>query len=799
VGYADCAIVDGTVEVYLAQASTTVGFRFGNFEVRVKEQTLKRNGHSVAIQPLPFQMLVLLLENAGELVSREQLCGRLWDGETTVDFDNGLHVAAAKLREALRETAARPKYFRRVSGKGYQFIAVVEPILRIPPAEIPSPPPSLSEVAPPSAPEANSGSESHSRLPLIVALVALAIALVAAALWFWYRHVNTPIVSGLDKVALGGFANATGDPGLDGSLTFPFQRAMQESPYLHFVSFSPQSKATADGAANPQEELADCRAQQAQILLTGQVTARMQEFTVHLYEWKCANGHLLTHQTSVAGSPKDILSAIGTAAVKLRRRMGEPEGTLKRFNASITEGTTNSPAALRAMSLGYEKLSQGQSEEATQYFKVATDLDPDFALAYARLGALAGNRGALGLAQRYFTKAFQLRDRTTDRERLNIIGQYYTQVTGDSLQATQTYQLWSSFYPYDARPDNNLAFLYITIGQPEKAVELAEKAVQLEPENKIIYTTLAHAYQANGNFPKLDPLCKDTWLDQNDNASFHHVCFLAAFARGDQAGMAYQLRPIHGDATNIQLLEDKAWAANYRGEMEQADRLFLQAEQDADASGIDGLHADILVDQAIQEADLGMPSRARTAADRAIKQNPDSKRDLALAALVHARTGDLAEAAQLAAKAAAEAPDDTVINHVILACVRSSIELAHDDPAAAVQALDETRPYDFGSDLFLAPGYYRGLAYAREHRWNEAAAEFQRVIDHGYAFPTSPYLALSHLELARVSSVSSDLPAADREISFLRSLWARADSSYPPLLTLNAGFASKSHFDGSHR
>jgi DNA-binding winged helix-turn-helix (wHTH) protein/tetratricopeptide (TPR) repeat protein len=787
----------------LAQAPQIVGFRFGNFEVRVTEQTLKRNGHSVSIQPLPFEMLVLLLEHAGELVTREQLCDRLWDGETTVDFNNGLHVAAAKLREAIRETAARPKYFRTVSGKGYQFIAPAEPILRVPTVEVSPQPPAISVDAPVSVPEANSFPVSRARKPrwmsLVQALGLLAIALIATAWWIWYHQENTPTVSGLDKVLLGGFANATGSPDLNGSFTFPFQRAMQESPYLHFVSFNTGSKAAADSAANPQEELADCRAQQAQILLTGQVTMRMQEFTVHLYEWKCANGHLLAHQTSSARSPREILSAIDTSAIELRRRMGEPEGTLKRFNASIAEGTTNSPAALRALSLGYQKMSEGQSEEATQYFKVATDLDPNFALAYARLGALSENRGALGLAQGYFTKAFQLRDRTTDRERLNIIGQYYTEVTGDSVQAIQTYQLWSSLYPYDARPDNNLAFLYITLGQPEKALELATKAAQLEPQNKIIYTTLAHAYQATGNFAKLDPLCKDTWLDQNDNASFHHVCFLAAFARGDQAAMEYQLRPVHGAATNVQLLEDTAWAANYGGEMHEADRLFLQAEKDADSSGIEGLRGDILIDEAVQEADLGMPDRARADADSALKQNPSSKRDLALAALVHARTGDLSGAARLAARAAADAPDDTVINHVILACVRSSIDLAQNDPSAAVQALEETRPYDFSSDLFLAPGYYRGLAYAREHQWKEAAAEFQRVIDHETAYPISPYLVLSRLELARALTVEGDLLTASRGISALRKIWRHADPSFRPLQTMNASFQSISHSPGTQR
>ncbi len=754
----------------MTQASPRIGFRFANFEVRVKEQTLKRNGHSVPIQPLPFQMLVLLLENAGELVTGEQLCNRLWDGETTVDFNNGLHVAAAKLREALRETAARPKYFRRVSGKGYQFIAAVEPILRAPTAELAPLPISVPASDPQSEPEPTPAStglpRTRRRWAVVPVLGTLAVALIATALWFWSRKVNSPVVTGLDKVALGGFANATGNPDLDGGFTFPFQQAMQQSPYLHFVSFSPRAKAAegvvAESAANPQQELADCRAQQAQILLTGQVTLRMSQFTVHLYEWKCANGHLLTHQTSSAGSPKDILAAMDAAAIELRRRMGEPESTLKRFNASIAEGTTSSPAALRAMSLGYEKMSQGQSEEATQDFKVAIDLDPEFALAYARLGALAGNQGALGLAQQYFTKAFQLRDRATDRERLNIIGQYYRGVTGDAPQAIQTYRLWSSLYPYDARPDNNLAFLYITIGQPEKAIALAAKAIQLEPENKILYTTLAHAYQATGNFAKLDPICKDSWLDQNDNASFHHVCFLVAFARGDQAAMNYQLRPTHGAATRVQLLEDTAWAANYRGETQQAQQLFFQAQQAADASGIEGLRGDILIDQAIQEADLAMPDRARTDADKALKDNPNSKRDVALAALVHARIGDLPQAAALAAKAAAGAPNDTVIQHVILACVRSTIALAHNDPGAAVQALEETRPYDFSSDLFLAPGYYRGLAYAHEHRWKEATAEFQRVIDHGYAFPTSPYLHLSRLELDRRAPVSVELSTTNR-------------------------------------
>ena len=323
------------MEVPLTRVLPVLCFRFGPFEAHVKDELLLRNGERVPLQRLPFQMLLLLLERAGELVTKDELRDRLWTETTNVEFTNSLQVAAAKLREALGESVANPVYFKTVSRKGYQFIAEAIPVLGAPVERIAGSP--VTELLAKTAPR-----QSPSKR-IRVAFVCFLSAAVASGAWVWYRHVNTPAVRSGDTVLLGSFTNSTGLPELDGVFTSAFHRAMQESPYLRFLRQPVAQGVSPADPAHPgvlKQELAFCRQQQADILLTADLNRNGQSFRVKVSEWKCINGHLLTEKADTATSEKDILSALDVATISLRRAMGEHEETLKRFSVSMQQATT---------------------------------------------------------------------------------------------------------------------------------------------------------------------------------------------------------------------------------------------------------------------------------------------------------------------------------------------------------------------------------------------------------------------------------------------------------------------------
>jgi DNA-binding winged helix-turn-helix (wHTH) protein/tetratricopeptide (TPR) repeat protein len=762
------------MEAASASHSHVVCFRFGPFEARLNDEVLLRHGEPVPIQRLPFQMLLLLLERAGELVTKEELRDRLWTETTNVEFTNGLQVAAAKLREALGESAASPIYFKTVSRRGYQFIAQATPVLGAP----------LERTA------ASPADETFRRVvrPRWVSLRpvygCILLAAVAAGVWTVYRQRHSPKVNSGDTVLLGNFANATGIPELDGVFTSAFHRAMLESPYLRFLRAGNTEFAAAAHPDTLQQELGICRQQQADVLLTAELSRQGQTFRVKVSEWKCSNGRLLTEKLATATAEKDILSAIDTATTSLRRAMGEHEETLKRFSVPMQQATTSSIAALRAFTLGDLKRSEGETDEAFQDYKLATDLDPEFALAYARLGALATSNEDFSRADQYISAAFKLRNRTTDSERLYLAAQYYTSVTGDIDQAVEAYQVWRGLYPYDAIPDNNLAYLYMKLGDPVKAVDLARQAVQLQPGSKPAYATLAQAYQRTGDTNDLNPICRSTMREQNDIPAFHMACFFSAFEQADQAGMQFELHTPHGSLADIAMLETEAALNVYYGHAQKASALFTESKNAARKAGNAGFFAALLNDIALEEAEVGLSQQAKQDAEDAILEDPGNALVRAYSALALARIGDIQRAETLAHEAAAQSPANTIIVHSILPCVQSSIRLSRNDPAGAVLTLEPTRRLDFSFFLALAPAYYRGLAYERNHQLKEAAAEFQRVIDHRVIYPTSPYVLLSRLELGRTLLMMGSRDLAERQLSDLHTVWATADSTFPPLRLL---------------
>lgn len=767
------------------------GYRFDRFEVWPRNGLLLRDQKRIRIEELPLQLLLVLLESPGEVVSKETLRSRLWSDRIFGELDNGLHVAAAKLREALGEKAGAARYIETIRGRGYRFNGKVEPVSNSASAKAPdivasnagaaldSAPPDISEL--PSRQEsiqAEVRARVHPRR--VGALSLLLLFVVTAAALFFYRHQRSPLVSGSDEVVLGGFTNDSGDDSYNG-LGHAFRVKLEESPYLNLMPGQNLLQLVPEPAsASLRQLLKGCASLGGKVLITGAIMARPPGYEITTAARNCADGSLLTSQTAKAGSRETVLAALDQATDQLRKRLGEPGASLERFNVPLAQATTSSLAALRAFTLGEEKRANGQEFEAIHDYKLAVDLDPQFALAYARLGTIYSNAAEMTQSSFYYQKAFDLREHTTDRERLYIAAHYYS-ISGQIRRTIEAYELWRSLYPRDSSPYGNLAIQYLDLGQPEKAASVARTAAQLDAASSLSQATLARVYLETGEQGQLRTLCSNAQGRKGDSAMLHASCFLLAFLQNDEAAMEAQIRWSRGNTAESELLDDVAWVAMYQGKLNSGRRLFAQARRAALAQGFSELAATVDVDEATLEAEFGYAREAHTLSLDALRLAPDNVNIQALAALALGRSGDTALAESTAAKAAAQAPLDTILNDAELPSIQAAIQMQKGDPQAAIQALERARPYDACSALALAPAYYRGLAYQNAGHTDKAAAEYRSVLEHRAMVPDSPYIPLAALQLSRALRRLGDSAGAAKAEREVEEAWLHADPDFLPL------------------
>jgi eukaryotic-like serine/threonine-protein kinase len=749
--------------------------------------------------------LLVLLESPGEVVSKETLRSRLWSGRVFGELDSSLHVAAAKLREALGEKAGAAQYIETIRRRGYSFKGTVEQIFS------PAPTPASGvaagiasteagaahSVTPPENPqlpipqELEQAPQESEQTPkpaigllrkhsiMVGALSLLLLFIVAACTLLFYQHRRNPLTGGSGRVVLGGFINNSGDDSFSG-LGRIFRVKLEESPFLNLIpDQSFQRLIPTPTSASPEQLLKGCASLDGKVLITGAITGRPPGYEITIAARNCSNGDLVTSQRVQAASRETVLAALDQATNQMRKSLGESDASLQRFNMPLAQATTSSLAALRAFTLGEEKRANGQEFEAIPDYKLAVDLDPQFALAYARLGTIYSNAAELTQSKDYYQKAFDLREHTTDHERLYIAAHYYS-ISGQAQRTIEAYNLWRSLYPRDSSPYENLALEYLDLGRPEETLSIAQTAVQLDPASSLSQQVLARVYIETGKQEQLRALCRNMLGGKGDSAMLHQSCFLLAFLQNDEAAMQEHIRWMRGNAAESELLDDVARVAMYQGKISSGRKLFARARGIALAQGFSELAATIDVDEAILEADLSYPREARALSIDALRRTSDNVSILALAALALGRSGDTTLAESTAAKAAAQAPLDTILNDAELPSIRAVIQLQKHNPQAAIQALEPVRPYDTCSVLALAPAYYRGLAEQDAGYPDKAATEFRSVLDHRALEPDSSYIPLAALQLGKVLRRSGDSAGAAKAERQVEDAWKHADPGFPP-------------------
>ena len=766
-----------------APAGTT--YEFGPFELNAVSGELWKQGRRVKLQEQPFRLLVILLENAGQIVTREQIQNRIWEGNTFVDFDSSLRVAVRKLREALGDDADNPRYIETIPKRGYRFLAPAprneNPIRR----EV--------EISP-AATAVPAASARPRRWAWTIALLLILIASGAGA--FLFLAHGKRVFTAKDTVVLADFTNATGDPVFDGTLRQGLAVQLEQSPFLSLISDERMQQVLRmmgqppDARLDPQTAREVCERTSSTAVLYGSIARLGSKYVLGLRAKDCRSGDVLAEEQVQADRKEDLLNALDQIASKFRTRVGESLSTVRKYDTPLAEATTPSLDALKAYSAGLKMSSSLSSAAALPLFKHAISLDPKFAMAYAIQGHTYGEIGESDLSAESMSKAYQLQDRASDREKFFLTASYDFRVTGNLEKAEQTCLAWAQAYPRDVNPPAFLSgVIYPAFGKYEKTVEEAGKAVEIDPDFALGYSNLAFA---NVFLDRLEQAEKTLQLASARKLEASDALILPydiAFLKDDQAGMEREAARTQAKSeSEAQSWYYQAFAMAYSGHMQTARMMATRATDMAQQAGQPERAALWRTGSALLEAFFANPSNARMKTKAALDLSRDREVEYG-AALAFALAGDTTQTQTLANDLQKRFGEDTAVKFSYLPTLRALLSLNNGAPSRAVEVLQIAAPYDLGAPrssyhgIFgpLYPVYFRGQAFLAAHQGAQAAAEFQKILDHRGIVVSDPIGALARLQLGRAFVLLGDKAKAKTAYQNFLTLWKNADPDIPVL------------------
>jgi serine/threonine protein kinase/Flp pilus assembly protein TadD len=613
-----------------------------------------------------------------------------------------------------------------------------------------------------------------------ISLTVLVIA-VAASMFFYFHRASA--LTEKDTILVADFVNTTGDAVFDGALKQGLAVQLTQSPFLNIfpdarvrqtlrlMGRSPDDRVTKDLA----REI--CQRQGLKAFLSGSISNLGSSYVISLEAVNGQSGEEMAREQVEAGSKEEVLRSLSTAATKMRERLGESLQSIQKFDAPL-EVTTSSLEALKAFSLGYEQGVKGKFLEGIPSFKRAVELDPNFASAYGQLSIMYANTNQPVLAAEYAGKAFALRDRVSELERLRISSFYYTFVTGEVDRAIEVLDLYKQTYPRDWRAPNNLSDRYFVTGQFEKAAEAAREALRINPNNAVGYENLGQAFMGLSRFAEAKEVYDQALQQKIDATDFHSALYQIAFVSGDAAAMQQEVewaagKPDEYVAFNWQT-QTAAFAGHYRHSQEFSRRAVdLAVRNDAKE-----VAARYKAEAALRGAVFGQCQHTKedVAQALALERNTVS---LVRSGLALALCGGAGQAQPLVDELTKSYPKDTLINSLWLPVIRAAIELNRNNPGQAIQLLETTRRYEAAAEFW--PMYVRGQAYLRQQEGAKAAGEFQTILDHRGQAPVSVLYPLAQLGLARAAGLANDTVKSRKAYQDLLAIWKDADSDIPIL------------------
>ena len=631
---------------------------------------------------------------------------------------------------------------------------------------------------------------------------AAALAAIAAGGYFYF-HRAAPLTD-KDTIVLADFANTTGDAVFDDTLKQALAIQLEQSPFLSLVSEERIQQTLhlmsqpADARLTPKIARELCQRAESTAVLEGSIASLGSQYVLGLRAVNCRTGDSLAQEQARADGKERVLKALDEAAAKLRGKLGESLSTVEKFATPVEQATTSSLEALKAFGLGETQKARAAEVAAIPFYQHAIELDPNFALAYGRLGAIYSNLGEVDPAIRYARRAFELRERTSEREKLYIAYQYYGIATGDKDKGTQTLELWKETYPRDWYPYNGLCLEYEDTGRFDKAVEEGLEAVRLNPNHFVPYQNLGWAYVGLNRWDDAKAVFESLIAHKADGTVTHSILYEIAFVQGDAPAMERQAAWARGRSDEYSMVSTEAAAAFFQGKLKVGRELNRRSIEMARQHKLDEAAAGQMASGAAVEAEFGNDGLVREQAATALRLSP-GRGVVESAAVALALSGNANQAQVLAQELVRRFPLDQFVRSIWLPTIGAAIELDRKNPARAVELLRAAAPYELGSVASFYPVYLRGLAYLRAGSGKESAVEFQKILDHRGINPVSELCPLAELGLARAYALQAQAAqGADAEAVRAKSraayqdfftLWKDADTDIPILRAVRAEYA----------
>jgi eukaryotic-like serine/threonine-protein kinase len=637
----------------------------------------------------------------------------------------------------------------------------------------------------------------------VIAPAAAAVLALAAGSYFYLR--STPKLTDKDTIVLADFKNTTGDPVFDGTLRQGLAVQLEQSPFLSLISeerihqtLGLMGKA-ADVPLTPELGREICERTGSAAVLDGSIANLGTQYVLGLRAKSCRTGNILDEEQVQAARKEDVLNALSQVASKFRTRVGESLTTVEKYDTPLAEATTPSLEALKAFSAGWKILASGNDLPAVVLLlKRAIEIDPKFAMAYASLGFTYTLMAESALAAESNSKAYQLRDRASDREKFFITASYHLQVTGDLEKMQQICELWTQTYPREVMPHAWLgAFIYPTFGQYEKGAEEARKQIELDPAFPIGYLQLAFNSQFADRLGDAENALQRASGRKLEIPDYVLQRYDIAFLKGDKTGMEREVALARGKpGTEDWMFLRNGFVLAYSGHLQEARRMSRHGADLAQQAGQRGRAALFKIGPALWEGFFGNAAAARHGALAALELSKD--RDVVYGtALALALSGDYARSQTLTNDLEKRFPEDTSVRFSYLPALRALAAVNNREPAKAIELLQVAVPYDLGTPLSGAPGFFgpfypiyiRGEAYLAAHQGVEAAAEFQKILDHRAIVVSDPIGALARLQQGRAFTMSGDKTKAKTAYHDFLTLWKDADPDIPIFMQAKSEYA----------
>jgi serine/threonine protein kinase len=619
-------------------------------------------------------------------------------------------------------------------------------------------------------------------------MVAAGVVVLALSIVGYFYSLQPPKLTDTDTIVLTDFANSTRDTVFDDALKTGLSVSLRQSPHLNVLSDDRiaatlrQMTRPAEAKLTPEVARELCQRTGSKAYIVGSIASLGSAYVLGLKAVNCQNGDLLAQDQVTASAKEQVLNALGELSFKLRGELGESLATVQKFDVPV-EATTSSLEALKAYSMGVR--AQGYAE-SLPYFKRAVELDPDFALAYASMGRVYRVFHEDNLRTESIKKAYELRDRVSEREKWRLSVDYYTLVTDEVDKAIQAADAWGQNYPRDPDAHEGLAAAYQRLGQFDKALAQYEVALRLDPNDGSFYGVVALMYMHLNRLDEATTILQQARARKLDHPFLHVDLYDLAFLSGDTAGMQRQLEWATGrPGDEAYFLNMQSDTEAYYGRLEKAREFSRRAVQSAIRADLKDTAAHWQALAALRQAMFGNSQAAERDVVAALALSRDGS-VISVSAETLARVGDDAGAERLLGEMERSQPSDKPREERFPTLI-AVMEINKGNAAQAVALLDVLAPRElwFG----LRPAYLRGEAYLVGHNGVAAAAEFQKLLDHRSLVRHELTGALAHLQSGRAYALAGDTAKAKIAYQAFLTLWKDADPDTPICKEAKAEYA----------